>query len=202
MQTRGTAFYLRNPNATGVPVKMSVRLIAPHDVERRLIITPVSNGLEQTQYTTALNLPISDDLVQIDLPAKPGHFVLRFQAGGTAPYFTLIPPTNAHLNRMGNYNSFGFSLQNSMYFLMPKGITQAHLLVDSVDLVKIFDSQGRPVPIRGYYGNYTIDIPIGEDGKVWKIYGSQIVNAPVEFLDIPNYFAFTPEGVMTDSAAN
>ncbi len=86
-------------------------------------------------------------------------------------------------------------INKRIYFYVPKGTSRIALYCKSVTPIKIFDGDGK---LREYQGSeiLTIDVPSGQDGKVWSFSNHKLYTASPLMLNVPMVFGFSRETMM------
>jgi len=99
-------------------------------------------------------------------------------------------------------NSYPVAANRWHYFFVPYGTKQLVIYTGSIKQ-EISDSDGKilyswenkpNVP-----GFIFVDIPEGQDGKVWKIRGVYVGN--IEFINVPPYIALSPDELLVPEEA-
>jgi len=82
-----------------------------------------------------------------------------------------------------------------VYFYVPDGLKTFAMYTNSATPLKIFDSQGRQ---QQYQGNnlIVVQVPQGEDGKIWYLTGHKSYGASPIFLNIPKIYAWDADAMM------
>ncbi len=95
-----------------------------------------------------------------------------------------------------------------VYFYVPRGLKTIALWLQSGDFdgavpQAVFDPDGKQAPTESYDGGtlVIVKVPAGQDGKAWALEGVRTPNAPIRMLNVPNYFAFSPETLLVPEDA-
>ena len=95
-----------------------------------------------------------------------------------------------------------------LYFYVPRGLKTIALWLQPGDFggaapQVVKNPDGEQVPIESYDGGTLVitKVPEGQDGKAWSLEAVRSPNEPIRMLNVPNYFAFSPETLMVPQDA-
>lgn len=165
----------------------------------------------------AVSGPSKQDRVRVTDPA--GTIVFDMKIDNTSKWRTLEIPTvkrgTYRVSVTDQKNSFYLRVPTNLpfvctdaftcadlsprtYFYVPKGLSAIAVHSPGVIPLKIFKPDGTPVQVeRNNQGKnvFLIDVGAGGDGQIWSF--SQFKAwQPIRLLNCPNYFAFSPTGMM------
>ncbi|HOK80974.1 MAG TPA: DUF4838 domain-containing protein [bacterium] len=134
--------------------------------------------------------PAGDTPVEIKFNTK-GKGLYRFESKGKLDW-----KPGAKI-AMDVSNSYPVATNRSHYFFVPPGTKKVLLYATSIKQ-EIYDSDDRILyryedkpNVSGYI---VVDVPEGQDGKIWKIRGVYVGN--IEFLNVPPYIALSPDELL------
>ncbi len=137
-------------------------------------------------------LPCDGQWHTITVPVpKPGRYTLRIHDRKAFCRLKLAPAYHPTLTSPLHSGD----LTRRRYFYVPRGQRRIALYEKSVVVPEIFDSRGKPVDLQGQRGMIVIDVPRGEDGKVWSFQKYKSWE-PLRLINIPHAIGLTAETLL------
>jgi len=161
------------------------------DKNEKVVWSDKVKGIKEYKQSQEFNIP---------LPGA-GRYTIQFrpQAGGGFWFQTLKGLTLSmpyFIAEMG-------APSPQLYFYVPRGLKTIAIWLPTGDfngqlpqLVK--NPDGEQVPIESHDGGklVLVKVPAGQDGKAWSVEAVRSPNEPIRMLNVPKYFAFSPETLM------
>jgi hypothetical protein len=147
-----------------------------------------------------------EDLQELALPLPAaGRYQLILKTGKNSVIHLQLP--RGFLLTLQEFRT-GKSLRSPrLYFYVPKGLKTLALYVpDSLPEIMeahFYDPQGQKIKPATYDGRrvYLVEIPAGQDGKVWSLDNLVTPNSSVEMLNAPQAFALSPDALLVPQDA-
>jgi hypothetical protein len=121
---------------------------------------------------------------------SPGHY--RLKVADLKLGYRLRPPAALHFAILGNATSG--DLCPRTWFFVPKGLKRIAIRTDAGAHLKLFDADGKPVPLAGERLLWA-DVPAGQDGRPWSFSGFKS-STPLRMLNCPQAFSLTPDTLL------
>jgi hypothetical protein len=87
-----------------------------------------------------------------------------------------------------------------VYFFVPKGLRRLGLYAPGAVPIKLYDGDGRLVPQGPFSSTVVVDVPNGEDGRVWSLKDYKAWQT-LRMVNAPQSFALSPDAVMVPDDA-
>ena len=146
---------------------------------------------------------------EFKISLRPGAYKLRFHPDGDrrTGYFSFQTRRDIAVT-LRDFLSPKMTPSPRLYFFVPHGL--AHLVMyyplgdfNGVLGFQVLDPTGKIMPITFEDSRRVqiVDVPPGQDGKVWSINRSVSPDEPFKMLNAPQAFALSPDLVMTSTDA-
>jgi hypothetical protein len=129
--------------------------------------------------------------------ANETHTIELFKAS-TAQQYKVSVPAAVPFAQVGAQRALNSPAAANQYFYVPSGTQRFVLNAWSAVEPTFYNPQGAVVSASKYGTNlYVVDVPTGEDGKVWKLAGIKTEGSTSAFFtNLPNSFAPTAAQVL------
>ncbi|HVF09299.1 MAG TPA: DUF4838 domain-containing protein, partial [Abditibacteriaceae bacterium] len=188
------------PGQTMLPLKLnfpkSARIQLQDEAGRKLF--------EKTLQSSGADWSTVWQSLDIKLPA-PGLYRLTTTVAKNDS-LRLQKPRGASL-LLQSFRTSKPSRSPRLYFYVPKGLKKLALYqphsLPAIMEIRFFDPQGRPVKPTTHDDRrmYLVDIPEGQDGKVWSLDNVVAPNQTVEFLNAPQVLSLDPTSLRVPADA-
>lgn len=134
-----------------------------------------------------ISLPIAHPgFYTVEILPRAGSFMIQTPAGTPMVFSTFLIDQGSRLDRL--------------YFFVPAGTKQVALTVPYTNLIPdVLDHDGKLVKCQLQQdGGKTmvLDVPHGQDGKVWSLEGVANPNAYFQMLSVPQWFSLRPDTML------
>jgi hypothetical protein len=139
------------------------------------------------------------ETVRIPLSRAGRYRLTLTQEKNTA--FSFAPPREAGVTLLPFTTSKG-QASPPLYFFVPKGVKNVaiHELLGLPETLqpRLWTASGEEVKAQVHEGRTVLlyPVPAGQDGKVWKIARIVAPNGPIDILNAPATFAFSPDALL------
>jgi hypothetical protein len=130
---------------------------------------------------------------------QPGRYTLK--ATGAKVLYCLHIPGGLGFTTRTFRNSQGFPAPR-LYFYVPRGSKTVAFYLSYFMVPRIYESDGQELTprIRNAPGIVVVDVPPGQDGKVWSL-GDVRTPQPMSLLNVPSAFAVSPDQLLVPASA-
>jgi hypothetical protein len=147
-----------------------------------------------------------EGLVKLNLPLPaPGRYKVTLITLKN-DFIYLQDPRGVLLTLQGFRTSKGLRSPR-LYFYVPKGLKKLAIYqpitLPEIMEIHFYDAEGRKVKPETYDARqiYLVDIPAGQDGKVWSLDNLVAPNSSIEMLNAPQAFSLYPDSLLVPDDA-
>jgi hypothetical protein len=188
-------------NATPQTLNFPLRLSNPETPIRIKITDKDGNNVFEDSVAVNADWRNNPDVVNVSVPApgmykveliNPGYHSIRVQT-----------PRNLQLN-WRVFRTNGGAPSPNLYFYVPTGTrVVAFTNPAGATLPGVYGADGKMLELDQYDNGQLnlVEVPAGQDGKVWSISSVASPNVPITMLNVPHVFSLFPDTLLTPKDA-